>query len=437
MKRSTEILNGLSALLFHVALTGWFFCLSILNVDFTAMSLPYALLFLAAAAAYGLNRLMVNRGVPAPLFVAAQALMVGAGAWLFVSTLRLEPYSLSTAIICCVIYCCAFPTSAFLAYYGVGKNGMLLRFDLLAIMMILLLLLSYYRTMPAFSSTLVLCGVALAAAVLSQIAERAGRYSAAGSSVQGSAAGGRVMLAAAIVFLLLLTGVIVLLAFGGLESVSHFFAELISAIVNGVKTALVFLYGQLERLMRWLASQMGDDDPMEAGLGMQGGAATDVDYGEGELALPAWLGYAAIAVAAILFVWILFRLRRGGVKRMGRRTVRRRVRTKRESGLSLALAGLFAGLKGKLLYRVNCVRYRKTAPGLLAWCEKKAGGELGRRAGESGEQFLLRLAQSRDGDGEAPALRSLAEAVERSFYSPGPAPVSRELYAAVRKLKFT
>lgn len=436
MKRSSEILSSVAAVLFHVALGGWLFCLSVISFDFEGMGLNFLLLSLAAVAAYGINCFLLKRGVPAPLYVVVQAVMTAAGAWLFVKTLYLEPFVLRTAVISCVIYCFVFPSTAYIAYFGVGKNGMLLRFDLLAVLMILLLLLSYFKDMPAFSSTLTMCALALAVTILAQISERAGRFSSGGSKVQGSAVGARVLLGAAFAFVLLLTGVITLLAFSGVESVSRFFAQVLTAAANGVKSALVFLYRQLERFMVWLASMM-DDAPMEAaGVGMGAGGAAPIDYGEGELELPAWLAYAAAAVGAALFAWVLFRLRRSGLKKTGGRRLLRRVSAKRENGLSPALAGLFAAMGERLRYRIDCVRYRRTAPGLLVYCEKKAGKEQSRREGESGEEFLLRLARRREGE-DASTLRSLAEAVERTFYSPRPAPVSRELYAAVKKLKFT
>lgn len=437
MKRSSEMINCIAELMFNVALAGWMFCLAVLNFDFTVMRLSFPLLCLAAFAAYGIDRFLLNRGVPAPLFVAVQVLLTSAGGWLYVSTICIEPYVLRTVVITCAVYCCTFPAAAYMAYYGVGKNGMLLSFDILTVLMIFLLFLSYFKSMPALGSTLIMCGAALAVTVVSQISERAGRYSSDGAQVQGSAVGGRLLLAGALLAVLIFAGLIVLLAFGGLESVSHLLVELLTAIVNGVKAVLAFLYAQLERFVRWLASMMEDTTVGDAGFEMAGGMDVAVDYGDSELNLPGWLIYVGIGLGVALLAWIMFRLRRSAVKRVSRRMVRRRVRTKRESGLSLALAGIFAGLKRKLLYRFNCVRYRKTAPGLLAWCEKKAGDELCRRQGESGQQFLLRLARTRENAEEGAGLYALAEAVERSFYSPHPASVSRELYSRIRKLKFT
>ena len=68
MKRFTELFSGSSVMLFHVALTGWMFCLAKINNDFQEMSLNYLPLCAALLLAYYLDRLMLHKGAPVPLF---------------------------------------------------------------------------------------------------------------------------------------------------------------------------------------------------------------------------------------------------------------------------------------------------------------------------------------------------------------------------------
>ena len=88
---------------------------------------------------------------------------------------------------------------------------------------------------------------------------------------------------------------------------------------------------------------------------------------------------------------------------------------------------------GELLFRYNCLRYRRSCAGLLAWCEKRAEGELCRRPDESGERYLLRIASIIGGE-SGNILSELASMVERSFYSPEPVAVSNEFYKRVRSI---
>lgn len=439
MKRSAELLSCLAAVLFHVALTGWFFCLAVINFDFTAMGLNFIWLCLAGMAGYLLNALLLSRGVPAPVFALVQLLLVAGGAFLYTRCAALEPYVLRTVVITCAIYCTTFPMTAYLAYEGPGKNGMLLRFDLLVVMMAVLLLLEHFLVMPAMGSTLIMCGLALAFTVVALVAERAGRWTGSGGPVQGNALAGRLLLAGVFLVVALVTAAIAVLAGGGVRSFSQLCAELLSRCAAGIKSALLWLYGLVERFFSWLAQFAGDMEFAAVGMEEQTVQGGDFRMSDAELSLPGWVPWALAALGAALLAVVLFRLRRGRAERGGRRTVRRyRRQTRRESHLKGAFAALLRTLGAKLRYRFNCLRLRRTAPGLLAWCERKAGKDLARRTGESGEQFLLRLAGGEDrGEEEGRPLRELAALVERSFYSPHPAPVSRELYAAVKKLKFT
>lgn len=161
MKRSTMILNGSSAVIFQVALTAWMFCLSSINFDFEALGLSFLHICAVPLILYYINFFLLERTVPIPVYIVTQLAFLALGIFLFIKTTVIDPLVLRTMIINGIIYATAFITAAFVAWDPVHTTGLLLRFDFLAIMMILLLLLDNIRVLPAFSSTAAMCGSAL------------------------------------------------------------------------------------------------------------------------------------------------------------------------------------------------------------------------------------------------------------------------------------
>ena len=84
-----------------------------------------------------------------PLFVTLQLLLLAAGIFAFVKSIAIEPYELRTVIINCIIYCLGFAVAAYLSWMPTNHNGVLLRFDALAIMIVVMLALDHVIGMPA------------------------------------------------------------------------------------------------------------------------------------------------------------------------------------------------------------------------------------------------------------------------------------------------
>ncbi len=433
MKRFTEILSGSAAVLFQVALTGWMFALSEVNFDFTAMELNYILLSAVMLGAYYLNTAIMRRGVPVPLFVIIELIMVAAGIFVFVRTTHLVPYETRTVVMNCIVYCLGFAVTAFLSWMPTNQNGILLRFDALAIMAVVMLVLDYVLVMPGARGALNMCYFCLALTLLSAISLKSGALAGRGGAVEGNPALGRIMLFVVAGIIALLAIIVVAYASSGVKSFSEFLLSIISVCVSAVKAVLVFLYGLLERFVNWLVQFM-EDTPME-GVGMPGTAGMEVPEMENvDISMPVWIYYVLAGVAAAVLAYILFRLRRlKTVKVQSRAVVVTKLR--RESGLAKALKEMWERLKAAVRFRWNCLRYRRSAPGLLVWCEKKAPEELARRTDESGERFLLRLGLALGGEAEE-IFKTLAGIVEKSFYSPRPQPLPLGLYKAVKRTKF-
>ncbi len=433
MKRFTELLSGSAAVLFQVALTGWMFALSEINFDFVSMELNYVLLSAIMLAAYFVNTIIMRRGIPVPAFILIQLAFLAAGIFAFVRSVSIEPYEVRTVVINCIIYCLGFVVVTFLSWNPTNQNGILMRFDALAIMIVIMLVLDHVLFMPGASGALNMCYFCLVLTVLASVSLKSGALMGRGSAVEGNPALGRIMLIVVAGVMGLLGLLVIIYASSGVKSFSEFLLNIITVCVNAVKTALLYLYGLLERLVRWL-TQFMKEQPMEAiGAESVGSINTEMPD-EVAVNLPVWIYYILGAIAVAVLVYVLFRMRKlRTVKIRSHAVVVTKVR--RESGLLKALKELWEKIKLELRFRWNCMRYRRSAAGLLVWCEKKTPEELSRRSDESGEKFLLRLGLSLGGEAES-ALAELAGLVERSFYSPESISVPTGLYKAIKKTKF-
>ena len=432
MKRSTEILGGAAFTLFFTALAGWFFCLAKISVDFSAMYIDYVWLALAALAAFAVNSLLMRRGAALQLFLIVQILMIAAGAFLFVHSVALEPHKTRTVVLNCIIYCITFPVTGYIAYEAPKKNGLLILFDLSACGIAILLLLDRVLGLPAARSTIVMGAIALAVTLLALISERAGRYHAGQENVRGSGVGGKVLLGILFAAVVGLTAAVAAVASVGIRRVSEGIVAALRWIWGVILAALKFIYRMIEDFFEWL-SQFMKDEPVEAIAAPEMGGSYDFTAEEVQMVLPPWVTWAAIALGVLLLAFILWRLRKRHFNVNVRRVLRKPVSARRENGAGEALRELLNKLWAELRFRWACVFRRNTAPGLLVWCEHKASKADARRAGESGEAFLLRLSEKP----ECAPLRELASLVERTFYAPNRVEVPRELCRTIRKIKFT
>ena len=435
MKRFTELLSGSSVMLFHAALTGWMFCLSKINTDFEAMSLNYLPLCAALLLAYYLDRLMLHRGVPVPVFAVAQIVFVGLSAWMFTKCIYILPFKTGTVVMNCIIYCMGFLIACYVAWMPTNENGVLMRFDALAVMLIILLVLDHVLVLPAAGGATAMCGVCMALMLASGISMRSGRLSGRGSAVQGDPAVGKILLGVVLAVMAGLAALLVMFATSGMKSFFGFIISTGKKCLNALFSALVWLYGLLERFMLWL-SQFASDEPMGPIENPQMGGAVEPDISGGELTtIPPWIYPVLIAIVCAVIIFFIFRLRHVRVGRVHYVSASVRIQ-KRQSGWKKALLELLRRFKSALVFRWRCLRRRKSAPALLVWCEGRVEKEYCRRPGESGESFLRRLSGLPYAQELSEALGKLADCVERSFYSPKPIAVPADVYKTIRHGKF-
>ena len=432
MKRSTEYISGAAVVLFLVAAVGWLLCLAKLNTNFSVMRINYLFLALSALAAYTVNCLLMRRGVALQLYAALQFVLIGGAVYVFLHSVVLEPMRLRTIIIICILYALVIPASGFVAYEAPKQSTLQLIFDVSATLTAILLILSCILELPAARSTVCICAAALLLSLIALISERAGRYHAGQESVRGSGVSGKLLLGIIFAAVVGLTAAIAAVASVGIHRASAAIVAALKWTWGIILSILRWVYRMIEAFFIWL-SQFFTPDPMEAIPGTEMAAMPDLEIEQMEAVLPPWVKWAAIAIGIALLALLFWKLRKHRFDRVQKVVLRKPTMARRENNASRALRELLHRFAAELRFRLNCVLKRNTAPGLLVWCERKAPRKEARRSGESGEEFLRRLAETP----EREALRELASLVEQSFYAPKALPVPRELVHSVRKIKFT
>ena len=435
MKRSTEFFLSGAMLLCYNAFCAWLFCLSKIQNECQVMRINTLLTAAFLLCAYLLNRAAAARGLSLSLYIVIQLLLSAAGVVLLLRTMRLSPGGTGTRVLMSVIFSVGVFASSVLAMDPPRLRSLVTCFDTVVFFALILLFLDRVLELPALETALWTCITAIVTTLAALIFGRVERNGTK-ASVRGSPAAGRVLIAGVFALMGAFTALLTAFASGGVHSLSEAALAAVKWCWGLVVSAAKLVLALLERFIMWLSQFMSDEpvalEPPPAGPQISGG-----DYAMEEMTLPPWLGYVVLALGAAALIWLLVRMRRE--RAGGRNTLRRRRPSGsevRKSGFIRALRELFARLLSALRYRVDCIRFRKTPAGLLAWCERRVPKSERRVDTESGSEFLLRLTGLAVSAEQGAALKTLAELVERSFYSPRPAAVEPELYRAVRRCRF-
>lgn len=436
MKRGAEFFLSCAMLLCYTAFCVWMFCVSKIQNECQLMSINPLVLAAFLLCACLLNGIAARRGISLSLYVIIQLLLSALGIFLLLNTIELSPGGTGTRVLMSVLFAGGVFISAALAMEPPKLRTLVTCFDLIVFAALILLLLDRFLELPAAGTAVWSCLIAIAVTLASLIIGRVEREGAR-ASVRGNPAAGRTLIVGLFALMGALAALLAVFASGGVRSLSEAALAALKWCWGLIVSAAMFVLGLLERFLLWL-SQFISDGPVAAEPPVQGVNAPVGDLAMGEASLPPWIGYAALAVGASALVWLLIRMRR---ERAGGRTVLRRRGPRggevRKSGLGNALRALFSGLRGELVYRLNCLRLRKTPAGLLAWCERRAPKGAKRAGAESGSEFLLRLAPLGANAEQGAALERLAVLVERGFYSRHAPAVEPELYRAVRRCRFS
>lgn len=321
-----------------------------------------------------------------------------------------------------ILHFCGIDLS-FLDYKSPEKNTVLNCFDASVVMIVILLLLKRAQEISGLEDAVIMCMISMAISILALISQRTSRLDYSRESISGSGVGGRVLLA--LVFLAV-CGLSVLtfnVAFSGVEKLSDALSVGVKATGGFLFTVLKYILIGIEKFFAWLVDLFpGDVDmplppPEDPPVVINGDDIPQIRNG---ITVPGWVYYVLAAAAIILIIVFIARnISVGGKLVTVNRSKRvKRSKTKRNSA--------FEKFRAELRYRLCRIRYRRSVPGLLLYCEKHAPKDMKRRKGESGESFLRRMAvsgapssvssPSRVGASN-PEILWLAEMVEKHFYA--------------------
>ena len=463
MKRLSLFFRGCAPLMTYLAFVLWVFCVSVVQNHCTELSLRLPWLFLYIPAVYALNLRLAEKGIGLSLYTFLQLLWAIGGFVLFWFCAELSPGGLGTRIFVGLLYAAGMVASAYLATEETPADTLTVCFDIGLVLAILLLLLNRFTPLPDLRDGLIGCAVAESVTLIALSSRRSNRTSAAGSYAESSdSAGhsnipgdsgfsgysgysgffGKLFLAGLILLISALAVLTGLLFTGRLGSIAAASGDFLRNILDIFKNFGLFLLNVIYRCALFLTSFA--KTPLEEEAVMEAppvSAETEISLSAGQADWPSYLPILVSVLALCLLAILIFRLRRERLKRRERlsRVYAYSFAEKRSGGLREAILRFLKNLFQKIRWQFRYLRHRKSAVGMLAWCEKKASRRNTRRAGESGSAFLLRLADASGTENNAEqsnALRRLAAKVEQVFYSGVPDTADPELFHQIRQCRF-
>ena len=431
MKQSQPALGALLCIC-QMGIVGVLFGMSYIQNKFISMQINYVWLLAAVLAVYFFDVIVMRRGIALSVYVGIQAVIFVAAVIFWTYIVSVENYRAWTEISTGIFYGLVMVSAAFFAYFPVSARAAALWFDGICIASAFFFLLEGFMDIPCARQTVVMCIISAVSALVMLAATTAQR-NGGGGRARINARGGK---AALVGGMCAVTALAVWAAYsfvrtlqtlsGAAVSVLRWCADAFTAVIN-------FLYGILYAIMTALISRI--ELPEEEGEAvmlpqMNGGA---IEHSEMDFTVPTAAYVIAGIIAAAILAFIIWKLRGAAAKAGGKRLQSARVRYERDSGGHLR--EMLKKLKALITYYWRRFTHRRTAAGLLDYCIRKAGKTLPRGADESGERYLMRLAESGYEAQLSSALASLASSVEKTFYSRCAVAVSPEVYRSIHRRK--
>ena len=427
MKRSAYIISETASALFLAAVWSWFFYFCVFIAMPGSAKLSWFWPVLLFAAVYAIDRFLSRRGIKVLLYIALQIVLAAAGAAVLELAVSLPEGSAGLRAYMAVFFTITVVICAKTCVNDPSQASLMHRFDIALILAAVMLLLDHFMPQSVMPSCLAVILISLFVTILALTAVRTEKNAAVGSGA------GRVLPFVLLAVIALVAAGVALFLSGGAGTITAAVIAAVSWFFGRIGKGLGFLWSQWVRFCAWLATLFPD---------REGGGEIIIDpdkpvdinpAGETTRTSIIVLIVLTAMLAAGLLALIIWSLRNVRLKKRAARVLRETDAVRSGDGeyFSIALRKLFE----KLRYSLDCLRYRNTPAGLLAWCERKAKRKDKKLAAESGSSFLLRLAEGR-ADEEEQALKTLAELVERSFYSRNKANADSALCRAVRRCRF-
>ena len=429
MRRGTNLLYAASRILFSAAVVYWFMLFFVMITGPESCSLNVVYLLAGLAAVYTAGQIASAKGIAFWPYAALSAVLVAAGIAALNYGLHSEPDILRLRILTSFAYAVAGGLTAKAAASDPKAELLTIRFDVCVVLSVAMLLTQYNRGKSEATAGLALFLASMLAIVACLALMRSGDDASAQSGA------GRVIPYVMIAVTAVLSFGLYKLGSGGAKSLAEGIIAGIKAAWHALGSALLFIWTMWTRFCAWLASffpEQQETSPLPENITPVAPDIPDAAEPSKAAVIVLYIMTALVVLAALYAIYQMFRsirLRRKGVLR---RTNRKIVR--KGGGLE-GLRAAFAALAEKLRYKAACIRYRNTAAGLLSLCEARAPKAAALRKGESGQQFLRRIASALDGK-EKEAVTELAELVEKDFYSGGKSVPSAELCKNIKRCRF-
>lgn len=428
MKRSTAAVCGISRILFAAGVFCWFFCFFTLITGPESVSLSAAVPVIFIALSYCAGIIASRRGMKVLVYILIQIVLCAAGIFVLQLALKSSPDIFELRLTSSIALAASMAVCAKTAASGVKGEQISHRFDAGLVFCAVLLLADHYLKLSYGGTAIAVLAAAMLFLLLSMAMMRSERDAAIGSSV------GRFLPVVLLILIALVAGIIAVLGSGAAHGLSSAVISVVKGFFGLIASAATFLWSKWEAFCRWLASLMEPGESTPVNIVVPDDAPDVPEISEPSHTSIIVLYVLTALLAAGLIAAFIYAIRKTRLRRVGHGKLNNRLAV-RQGGASEGLRKALSDLGAKIRYRLECIRFRNTPAGLLAWCERhvpRAGRKL---PSETGPQFVLRLAEGQD-DVSSDALKALAALLEKAFYSPVRAEADPALCSAVRKCRF-
>ena len=428
MRRSTAAVCGLSRILFSTGAFFWFFYFLVVITEPGEAGLSVPVPLAGFAVTYCAGRCLSYRGVKLLNYILIQIVICAAGIAVMQYMLTAGPDTFNFRLMTSIAYASCAAVLANASASDIRAAELSRRFDAGLLLIVLLILSDHYLRGGHLRPALYLLGAALLMILLALTMIRTERNAAVGSSA------GRFLPAVLLAIMALIAAAAAVFGSGGAGSAAGAVITVIRGFFRAIAAAASFLWSKWSAFCGWLATLISSEESVPVNIDVPDQQELPPEMTEpSRTSIILLYVLTALLVVAVITAFVLMirriRLKRSRSVRLNNRQVIR------SGGISSGLKDALSALALRIRYRISCIRCRNTPAGLLDWCERHAPRSAGKKPSETGPQFVSRLAEGQEGP-QSEALLTLAELLEKAFYSPETADADPSLCAAVRSCRF-
>ena len=428
MKRSTAAVCGISRILFAAGVFCWFFYFFTVITGPETADLSVLVPIIPIALSYCAGVIASRRGIKVLVYILIQIILCAAGIFLLQLAIRSVPDVFELRLTSSIALAVSMAVCAKTAASEINGTQIVHRFDAGLVLCAVLLLADHYLKASYGSTALTVLGASMLMLLLSLAMMRSEKDAALGS------AAGRALPVILLILIAFAAGTFAVLGSGAAHGVSSAIISVIRGFLGLIASAATFLWSKWEAFCGWLASLFEPGESVPINIVVPEDAQDVLEISEPSQTSVIVLYVLTALFAAGIIAAFIYAIRKTRLRRTGQGRLNNRLAV-RKGGTADGLRKYLSELAARIRYRVDCIRFRNTPAGLLAWCERHVSRAGRKLPSESGPQFLLRLAESQDG-GSSDALRTLAALLEKAFYSTAHAEADPALCSAVRKCRF-